>query len=53
MTDTDPTKAAIEKSAEICRMMARLEKETYEAWLERTRREAAERAKALKEKPTR
>jgi hypothetical protein len=39
-----------ERAAEVCREMGRLEKEPYEAWLERTVREAKEREKASKEK---
>lgn len=40
MRDRDP--------ATICRNMARLERETYEAWLARTIAEAAERAEKAK-----
>jgi hypothetical protein len=35
---------------EICKLMARLERESYEAWLARTIREAADRAAKYTEK---
>jgi hypothetical protein len=47
MTDQRPLSDP-ERAAEVCREMARLERESYDAWLERTVREAKEREKASK-----
>lgn len=49
MTDPRPLSDP-KRAAEVCKTIARLEKESYEAWLERTVREAGERAEKLKEK---